>query len=590
MSNAPIAFYQSQLKDCKNEIKHFKNRSLLLSLSRLVLFLGSVFGVYFLSSKPYIALIVGVVGAICFFLILNWYLKVKNSQNFWQKKADIINAELLFLQGDYSVFENGEEFKDKAHFFSTDIDVFGEASFFQYINRTSIKESKSQLAEIISANNISDIEKKQNAIQELSSAKEWRLNFSTNAGLVEQTISHQVVFDWLANYQSFIPKYILVLSRLFSLASVVAFVAYASNISSYMPLAIVFFSGLFISSFFVKKINKASAHLTELKSVFSNYSRLIQLIEDRQFQSENCRNKKANIGNNHEASKAVIRLSKYLSALDQRNNILFAVFGNAFLLWDCTQIYKIENWIDCNRDFVKNWFKTITWFEAQNSLANFHFNHPTFVFPEIRTDSDSQMDAKQLGHFFIKDEKRICNDFEINVNGFSIITGSNMAGKSTFLRTVALAVVSANIGLPVCASHFKYKPIKLITSMRNTDSLKDDSSYFFAELVRLKVVVDSVEKEPHFIILDEILKGTNSKDKEEGSIKLMERLSKTSAGGLIATHDLALCAIEQEISNIKNQYFDAEIENNELRFDYTLKEGVCKNMNASFLLKKMQIV
>ena len=169
-----------------------------------------------------------------------------------------------------------------------------------------------------------------------------------------------------------------------------------------------------------------------------------------------------------------------------------------------------------------------------------------------------------------------------------------MAGKSTFLRTVSLSIIMANIGLPVCAKSFDYSPIKLITSMRTSDSLTDDESYFFSELKRLKMIIESVQltEKPgdYFIILDEILKGTNSTDKAIGSRKFVERLVKLGAMGIIATHDLSLCEISKDLSEVKNYYFDAEIIDNELHFDYTFKEGICKNMNASFLLKKMEII
>ena len=169
-----------------------------------------------------------------------------------------------------------------------------------------------------------------------------------------------------------------------------------------------------------------------------------------------------------------------------------------------------------------------------------------------------------------------------------------MAGKSTFLRTVSISIVMANVGLPVCAESFDYTPIKLITSMRTTDSLTDDESYFFSELKRLKFIVDTIDpltsNEKYFIILDEILKGTNSTDKAIGSKKFVTKLVASNSTGIIATHDLSLCEIEKDLTQIKNYYFDAEIINNELHFDYKLKDGICKNMNASFLLKKMEIV
>lgn len=165
-----------------------------------------------------------------------------------------------------------------------------------------------------------------------------------------------------------------------------------------------------------------------------------------------------------------------------------------------------------------------------------------------------------------------------------------MAGKSTFLRTVSLQIMMANIGLPVCADSCDYRPIKLITSMRTTDSLSDDESYFFSELKRLQYIVGEIKTDKYFIILDEILKGTNSTDKAIGSRKFIQKLIKSKSTGIIATHDLSLCEVSEELPQVENHYFDAEILNDELHFDYRFKDGICQNMNASFLLKKMNIV
>jgi DNA mismatch repair ATPase MutS len=238
---------------------------------------------------------------------------------------------------------------------------------------------------------------------------------------------------------------------------------------------------------------------------------------------------------------------------------------------------------------VQKWFEVVAFFDAQNSLANFQFNHPSFAFPEI-FDEKEIIKAINLGHPLLKADKRIDNNFMVDGEQFFIITGANMAGKSTFLRTVSLSIVMANCGLPVCADRFEYSPIKLITSMRTSDSLADDASYFYSELKRLKFIIDEIKSEKYFIILDEILKGTNSKDKAIGSKKFIEKLSKSKSTGIIATHDVSLCELENKFEAIKNYYFDAEIVNDELYFDYMLKNGVCKNMNASFLLEKMEII
>jgi DNA mismatch repair ATPase MutS len=289
------------------------------------------------------------------------------------------------------------------------------------------------------------------------------------------------------------------------------------------------------------------------------------------------------------ASTIFAKFSKVLDAFDQRNNLLIDFFGNAFLLRDLQQVHNVEKWMNRYKDVVEDWFKVIAFFDAQNSLANFAFNHPNYVFPEIEKNKGVII-SKNLGHPLLKESERIDNDFKIENHQFFIITGANMAGKSTFLRTVSLAIVMANMGMPVCAEKFKYSPIKLITSMRTSDSLADNESYFFSELKRLKFIVDEIKNEDYFIILDEILKGTNSTDKAIGSKKFVQKLVASNSTGIIATHDLSLCEIEKELSEVLNYYFDAEIINDELHFDYKLKVGTCKNMNASFLLKKMEIV
>jgi len=269
--------------------------------------------------------------------------------------------------------------------------------------------------------------------------------------------------------------------------------------------------------------------------------------------------------------------------------LISAIFGNGFFLWDIMQSYKVEAWIQEYAHKVDDWFEVVSFFDGYNTLGNFAFNHPTYIFPEI-LDTNKETQVVELGHPLLDASKRIDNDFNINHKQFYIITGANMAGKSTFLRTISLHIVMANVGLPVCAKQSSYSPVKLITSMRTSDSLTDDSSYFFSELTRLKFIVDKIAQEPYFIVLDEILKGTNSTDKAIGSRKFVEKLVATDATGIIATHDLSLCEISKELDAVKNYYFDAEIVNDELHFDYTFKEGICQNMNASFLLKKMNIV
>jgi len=317
---------------------------------------------------------------------------------------------------------------------------------------------------------------------------------------------------------------------------------------------------------------------------------LLKEIEDLPINSTLGKEYKDKIRSSDKKASVIFKeFSKILDAFDQRNNMLFGILGNGFFLWDIRQTSKIDKWVEAYQHQVQDWFEVIAYFDAQISLSNYAYNHPEHHFPEI-VQSEDILNTIALGHPILDKKLRVDNDFIINKNDFHIITGANMAGKSTFLRTISLGLVMANSGLPVCAKSIKYSPIKLITSMRTADSLAEESSYFYAEIMRLRFIVEEMAKEKYFIILDEILKGTNSKDKAVGSRKFVEKLVKSGSAGIIATHDLSLCEIEKIYPQIHNQYFDAKINNEELYFDYKLKDGICTNMNASFLLKKMEII
>jgi DNA mismatch repair ATPase MutS len=408
--------------------------------------------------------------------------------------------------------------------------------------------------------------------------------------MVKTEIPTKKIIGFFKNYKSVFSKIALFLPISFSAISILFIVLTFFKILPFNVLVIWFFVGLIVTSLFLKKTQKLYTNASKVKDIFRQYYLVLQEIENTNFSSKILKEKQKEIqSENKKASSIFNEFSKALDAFDQRNNLLIASLGNAFFLWEIKCAIKVEKWIILYNHTVEQWLDVITFFDAKNSLANFCFNHPTYVFPEIVKDS-SIINSQKLGHPLLNSKNRIDNDFEINNNSFLIVTGANMAGKSTFLRTISLSVVMANIGLPVCANSFKYKPVKLITSMRTSDSLAENESYFYSELKRLKLIVDTVKTDDYFIVLDEILKGTNSKDKASGSKKFVEKLVTLNTTGIIATHDVSLCELENDFKEIKNFFFDAKISNNELSFDYLFKKGVCENMNASFLLKKMKII
>ncbi|SNR55879.1 MutS-related protein [Lutibacter flavus] len=586
----PLEFYTNQKLIFELELSKLKKKLSVSSVLRLLTFSAIILGVYlFFGNLPAIFSIIGV-GVILFLYLLFRHSNLQYKYNLNKALIEINNIEIKVLNRDYLHLDDGSEFINPKHPFSYDIDLFGKGSFFQYCNRTVTFEGKNELFSELTSNTILSIENKQKGIKELSEKPKWRQHFSAIASLVKVEHSAKEIVNWIHNYKSNFPKYFSYLPKVFSLISLTLMVLLGLQIIPEIVLLLWFFIGLGISGSYLKKVNELYENSGNAKDTFKQNHKLLNEIETTSFSSGVLKNKQLEIKNENEKASIIFKkFSKLLDALDQRNNLIIGVIGNGFFLRDLQLVYNIENWIGSYKNNVENWFKVIAFFDAQNSLANYAFNHPNYNFPKINKDKNV-ISANKLGHPLLKEKQRIDNDFTIENQQFFIITGANMAGKSTFLRTVSLSIVMANMGLPVCAKSFEYAPIKLITSMRTSDSLADDESYFFSELKRLKFIVDEIESDDYFIILDEILKGTNSTDKAIGSKKFVQKLVASNSTGIIATHDLSLCEIEKELTEVKNFYFDAEIINDELHFDYQLKNGICKNMNASFLLKKMKIV
>lgn len=587
----PKDFYTQQKAKFEAELKVQRRKLNQSSVLRLIVFLSIAFAIYLLFGKWGYVVLASVVGmAIFLFLVFRHSDLVYKSNKL---KALILcnQLEIDVINGDLSKLPTGEEFLDAAHEYSYDIDLFGNASFFQYLNRSTTKEGKNELANVLASNNISDIATRQEAIQELAQKADWRQHFSAIALLIKVETTSKSITKWLQEYKSFIPKSIKHLPLIFSGMSIAIITLVSLEILPFLAALVWLFVGLGITGRFLKSINRLSINTNKAKDTFQQYGQLLQRIEEETYTSALLKEKQQNIHSDvQKASTLVKGFSKRIDALDNRNNILVGIFLNGLLLWDISKSYQIETWIQKHNQKVAQWFEAVTFFDAYNSLGNFAFNHPQFSYPTIDSTAKEVMNAKKLGHPLLRTTNRIDNDFNIGNSEFFIITGANMAGKSTFLRTVSLSIVMSNVGLPICAEEASYSPIKLITSMRTTDSLAEGASYFFSELQRLKMIVDKIEHDTYFIILDEILKGTNSHDKAMGSKKIVQKLASQNAAGIIATHDLSLCELDKEIDQVKNYFFDAEIINDELFFGYLLKKGICSNMNASFLLKKMEIV
>lgn len=589
MSN-PREFYLHRIKTFDSKAKQLQKKLQISSLARLLIFVSTLGAVYLVKESVYSIVAVVLVGSSIFIGVLLRHTKLVYQKKKALIKKDINSIELQILDRNYSQLPSGSSFNDEKHAYCNDIDLFGKNSFYQYSNRCCLQEGRLAYANLLKENSIGQIIEKQEAIKELGALPEWRQEYMATAKLIKSEYTASGLIRWMEDYRVFLPKKLRYIPLGFSLISGLLWISFALALIPGFFLFTWFIVGLGISGIYLQKINSLSQAITKVQDALKQHQQLLKQIQTKSFTSELLKSKRDElIRNNKDASKALLRFYRFLDALDQRNNLIVGIALNGFLLWDLRLVYNIETWIEENKKDLEIWVETMVLFDVYNSLGNFAFNHPSYHYPHL-TSGKTVIKATNLGHPLLDPKESVVNDFVIKQQQFFIITGANMAGKSTFLRTISLFIVMSNIGLPVYADYAEYNPIKLITSMRTIDSLSSKESYFYAELKRLKFIVENIAEEQYFVLLDEILKGTNSKDKAAGSMKFVKKLVNSGVVGITATHDLSLCTIADEEPRVKNYYFDAQIQDDELYFDYRFKEGICSNMNASFLLEKMKIV
>ncbi len=534
------------------------------------------------------------------FTILFFILVKKNIRYEKQKRAfnilkKLSTDELLALEHQFNHFENGKDFLNPAHFNSYDLDLFGEGSVFQFINRTSTQSGRKILAGWLQNPFLQKdlIESRQDAVRELSLQPDWRLNFLANGHLFQESSeSSEEIRKWSEtelqlNHPVFIKWLLIIIPALTIIAAIYA-ISGATNLWVIL-LLLTQWSMLII---WRKKVTQFYDYFGRKSELLVKYMQLVQIIEEGKFNSDFLKVLQKKVIKPDKASHIFLLLQKRVNQFDYRQNIVVNILLNSLLLWDIRCTYRLWKWHRRHRKKLAAWLDVIAETDALISLGNLAYNHPEFVYPKIH-DGGFTIQAEQLGHPLIPPAKRVDNDLRIDGWGkVLIITGANMAGKSTFLRTVGVNLILGRTGAPVCAKHLVFTPVKIYTNMRTTDSLFKDESYFFAELKRLKAVLDRLKNgERIFVILDEMLKGTNSVDKLNGSKKLIQKLLDLKAVALIATHDLKLSEMEEDYPQlIFNKCFEIKLENDEMMFDYLLRNGATKTMNATFLMKKMGII
>jgi len=532
-----------------------------------------------------------VLTVISFLALVLWHQNVRTRKDYIEALYEVHVQALQRLAGEWKSFsDQGEDFKDPAHPYSEDLDLFGYGSLFQWISTAKTFEGRKKLKEALTEPpvDVDSIRNKQEAIKELARNLAWRQRFTAEAGTNNRPMtSPKTIIEWAKTYDSsYLRLWVAILARALPIITITFLLLYllTSRVSFWYPVV-----GLVIQTiilFVGKQRGKALNAVYTYKDSIKIYEKMLERYERRSFQSDYLQTLKKGLYNRDgkAAFEQIRKLSSLAELIANRGNAMFLMI-NILTLWDIQCMIALESWKEKSGRSLGRWIDAIAELEALNSLAIIHMDHAVWGFPQI-TAERSGIVAVKLGHPLLGNS--VCNDLAMDKDsGILLITGSNMSGKSTLLRTVGINLVLAYAGAPVYAQSFSCSLLQIYTCMRVSDNLGENISSFYAELLRIKQIVSASKTEAKiFFLLDEIFKGTNSQDRHAGAKVLIKQLGKAGAMGLVSTHDLELGDLERESNRkIRNYHFREYYKNDEIHFDYKLRPGISTTRNAMYLIK-----
>jgi DNA mismatch repair ATPase MutS len=591
-------FFQQRANHFHQQAQVFQKQDNAYSVARTSFFIiALILVIWFANEREAIYTTLTFLVALPIFIFLvKKHQKVIAQKKHFQYLKLINEKETKRLEGKFDEFENtGEKYLDETHSYSADLDIFGKNSLFQYLTHTVTPLGEQVLVDwLLQSANAPEINLKQEAVRELGQKIDFLQNFeATGLAFKQEAVEVEKFWAWIEkdNFLKNNPifKLIRFVLPLFFLALLTIIAIFDLPL---LWIALPFLLNIFVLGKISEIIKTTLLEVSPLLTTVQATSKLIGLIEQENFKSKKINQLKENLQHDKvSVSKEIKKLASLITNLEFRQNPYFFTFINIPFLWELHFLLSLEVWRKSYQKEAKKWFETVAELEALNSLACFHILHPDYTFPSVE-EKQFLYKAKNLGHPLIHFSKRVSNDFFLADRGtIHVITGSNMSGKSTFLRTVGINAVLALAGAPVCANEMQISVLQIFTSMRTHDSLSESVSSFYAELKRIRLLLDKLNHEPPVLfLLDEILKGTNSEDRNKGAKGLIRQLHKSKLSGLVSTHDLALGELAKENpEHIKNYSFNSELINNQLYFPYQLSEGVCKSFNASVLMKMIGI-
>jgi len=588
--------YTQEAEMLSHKVLSLKRSINQVSFYRLGAFFIGIAGIYLVGAFGSVyMLLVFFLTSFVFMQLVMKQAKLQQQHDFNKNLLSVIGNEINQLQENKNSYDDGSTFADAAHPYTDDLDIFGPHSLFHLVNRGNTQSGKTILASWFQhpAGKLL-IENRQQAIKELKEKIKETFYFRAHllpfihlemeklSSAIQNGLKRRIVFTdkkWLKAYSSIVPYLIGIL-----------IIAAFFNSIFWNAIILILFFNFFLSGIYSKQMLDVYNGFSKCAGQLNSYAEVLKWIEEENWQSSYLINLVKQCQHADQKEKTypkIAALAKIIKQFDLLITPIGSLLLNLFLLWGIRCSIKVAKWHQTSSVLILNSFEVISAFEALISLSTLHYNHPDWPFPKIT--SEFYVEAVALGHPLIAEEKRISNNFSMEHKTVDVITGSNMAGKSTFLRTLGINLVLAYAGSPVCAERLTVSMMKLVSYMRIKDSLNESTSTFKAELDRLKMILIKTASENDVLVLiDEMLRGTNSKDKYAGSKAFIERLVSQQTAALVATHDLQIADLADDHPGlVRNFHFDIRMQNQDMFFDYKIKDGACKTFNASILLREI---
>ena len=573
--------YKEKLETATQLYKQYHQQYNAIAFARLIdLLFAIAIGYKAINESSWLWGFLAAVMIVLFFLLIGKHKQIAVKRRIAKAKIAINEREIAFIEQGIYPADNGKDFETAQHPYAYDLDILGEKSLYHYLNRTHTYLGRKRLAQRLLYPDTTTIHTHQEAIKALTPQLAWRQTFMAHAEQIDDSPSfYDRLQQWAAAPTPPMGKFMRVFTVIspivFTLSAIIGYIYDYEVLKSIAKLLLTINLSAFF--FYISKINKEKLGFEHTYAMLYAFKECIAQVEAH-FPEKN-----------KQASTHIAQLSRLLDDLDNVSNILVSIPLNIFSFYHLHRYRALLQWKQTYGTHIAQWLETVAATEVLCSFANFAYNNPHFVYPTF--NHQYRISFEDVGHPLIAENERITNNITLDEAHFIILTGSNMSGKSTFLRTLGVNMLLAQVGLPVCAREATIHPLPLLVSMRLSDSLSDGKSYFFAEINRIEQIMTALKRERCIVLLDEILRGTNSEDKQYGTIKIIERLLSLKAIGIVATHDIEVCkTADRYPQQLQNKCFESYIHEGELSFDYKLREGICQNKNATFLMEKLGII